>query len=151
MADKMHRERCKLSAAVFVALLRGSSVFVIRRKATGWMDGMFSVAAGGLEADETIRNAASREVREELGVSVYPLDLVHSHTLHARTSTGDWFGHFFIARVWDGEPHIGEPHKHDSCGWRPLDDLPLSTVPYVRQALANIVDGNSYSEYGWPE
>jgi 8-oxo-dGTP diphosphatase len=147
----MPRDRYKLSIAVFIVLLREGTVFMIRRKATGWMDGMFSIAAGGLEAGETIRDAARREAGEELGISIDSRDLVHSHTLHSRTSTGDWVGHFFTALTWDGEPHAAEPEKHDCCGWHGLDDLPLSTIPYVRQALRNISLGLSYSEYGWPD
>ncbi len=120
-----------------------------RRKATGWMDGMFSVAAGGLEAGETIRGAACREASEELGIRIEPQHLVHSHTLYARTSTGDWIGHFFTARAWDGEPRAAEPEKHDCRGWHRLEDLPPSTIPYIREALQHIAQGNHYSEYGW--
>jgi 8-oxo-dGTP diphosphatase len=147
----MPRDRYKLSIAVFIVLLREGMVFMIRRKATEWMDGMFSIAAGGLEAGETIRDAARREAGEELGINIDPQNLVHSHTLHSQTSTGDWVGHFFTALTWDGEPHAAEPEKHDCCGWHRLDDLPSSTIPYIRQALRNITQGNSYSEYGWPD
>jgi 8-oxo-dGTP diphosphatase len=147
----MERERYKLSIAVFVVLLRDGMVFMFRRNATGWMDGMFSIAAGGLEAGETIQNAARREAEEELGIRIDPRNLVLKHTLHSRTSTGDWVGHFFVATAWDGEPHAAEPDKHDCCGWHDLDDLPASTIPYVRQALRDITRGNAYSEYGWPD
>ena len=146
----MARDRYKLSAAVFIVLLRGGKIFMLRRKATGWMDGLFSIAAGGLEAGETIREAACREAGEELGIEISPSDLVYCHTLHARTSAGDWVGHFFTTTKWDGEPHAAEPEKHDCCGWHPLDDLPSSTIPYVRQALSGIAEGKPYSEYGWP-
>jgi 8-oxo-dGTP pyrophosphatase MutT (NUDIX family) len=146
----MARDRYKLSAAVFIVLLRHGKVFMIRRKATGWMDGLFSIAAGGLEAGETIREAARREASEELGIELSPDDLIYAHTLHARTSDGDWIGHFVTAIKWDGEPHAAEPEKHDCCGWHPLYNLPSTTIPYVRQALTNIADGTPYSEYGWP-
>jgi 8-oxo-dGTP diphosphatase len=146
---KLERDRYKISAAVFVVLLRSDEAFMIRRKATGWMDGLFSIAAGGLEAVETIREAARREASEEPGIGICPSALVCSRTLCTRTSTGDRIGQFFTSAKWDGEPNATEREKHDSCGRHALDDLPSSTVPSVRQALSNIAERVPYSEYGW--
>jgi 8-oxo-dGTP pyrophosphatase MutT (NUDIX family) len=91
------------------------------------------------------------EASEELGILIDPQNLVHNHTLHAQASTGDWVSHFFTALAWDGEPHAAEPDKHDDSGWHHLDDLPDATIPYVRQALHHIAQGNAYSKYGWPD
>ncbi|MBA8882055.1 NUDIX domain-containing protein [Phyllobacterium myrsinacearum] len=56
---------------------------MLRRKGTGWMDGLFSIPAGGLEADEIIGAAAIREACEEVGVQIEPVDLQYVHTLHS--------------------------------------------------------------------
>ena len=53
------RVRHKHSASVFVVLLRGAEICMLRRKGTGWMDGSLSVPAGGLDANETILNHVS--------------------------------------------------------------------------------------------
>lgn len=145
----MHRDRHTLSAAVFVALFDNQKVCMLRRKATGWMDGSFSLAAGSLEADEAIRSAARRETREELGVEINPEDLAYVHTMHCRTTTGDWVGHYFSTARWLGIPELREPHKHRDLGWWPLDALPAETIPYVRQALTCIRQRQPYSEFGW--
>ncbi len=77
----MSRPRYKHSASVFVALMRGAEVCLLRRKGTGWLDGSFSLPAGGLDAGETIASAASREMEEEIGVRVVPSRLRYAHTL----------------------------------------------------------------------
>lgn len=66
----MKRERHQLSVAVFVVLRRGEKICLIRRANTGWMDGFYSLPAGGLESGETLLNAAVREAHEETGVTI---------------------------------------------------------------------------------
>ncbi len=144
------RVRHQLSAAVFVALVKDGTVCMLRRVATGWLDGQVSLPAGALEAGETLRQAAAREAKEEIGVQVLPSDLRHAHTVHSSTDGSDWTGHFFIADAWAGEPRICEPDKHDDLRWESLAGLPINTIPYVRQALIAIGQAESYSEFGWP-
>jgi 8-oxo-dGTP diphosphatase len=126
----MSRLRHKQSASVFVALMRGAEVCLLRRKGTGWMDGSFSLPAGGLDADETIAFAASREVEEEIGVRIMPSDLQYAHTLHSLTEGSGWVGHFFTSTEWSGIPRLCEPDKHSDLIWRSIHDLPGETIPY---------------------
>ena len=143
------RVRFQLSSAVFVILARGAEICMLRRKATGWMDGSFSLPAGGLDAGETIRAAAVREAFEETGVVIAPEALKSVHTLHSLTADSPWIGHFFRTEEWTGTPTLCEPDKHDNLQWRKLDNLPGNTIPYVRQALVCIARNEPYSEYGW--
>jgi 8-oxo-dGTP pyrophosphatase MutT (NUDIX family) len=146
----MKRARHQHSTAVFVVLEHDGAICLLRRSGTGWMDGQFSLPAGALEAGETIRAAAIREVREEVGVEIEPGSLHHAHVLHSLTEGADWLGHFFVARRWTGEPRICEPAKHSEILWTVLARLPDDLIPYVRQALGAITRGEVYSEYGWP-
>ena len=60
-----------LVPASYVLLLRGREVLLQRRQNTGYMDGFWVAgAAGHVEPGETSRQAAVREVREELGVDI---------------------------------------------------------------------------------
>jgi len=143
------RTRFQLSAAVFVILVKGDEICMLKRKATGWMDGSYSLPAGGLDAGETIRCAAMREAQEEVGVQINPASLAHIHTLHSRTDGKTWVGHFFRSDSWEGTPVLHETDKHSDLRWMPLIALPSNTIPYVRQALSCIAAGQPYSEYGW--
>lgn len=71
----MSRDRYNLSIAVFVLLIKGDELCMLRRPNTGWMDGCFSLPAGGLEKGETLSTAAVRELKEEAGVHAIPSEL----------------------------------------------------------------------------
>lgn len=64
--------RYRLSASVFVIFARGADLLLLRRKGTGWMDGFYSLPAGGLEEGEAIRDAAVRQAEEEVRLRVDP-------------------------------------------------------------------------------
>ena len=145
----MSRERYHLSIALFVLLLRGNDLLMLRRSQTGWMDGHYSLPAGGLELGETLAAAAARELREETGVEAAADDMQLAHTMHVWTEDRSWLGHYFICRQWCGTPFLAEPEKHSEMGWQNLAALPEQTIPYVRQALEAIRTGQPYSEYGW--
>lgn len=130
-------------------LLKDSEVCMLKRKGTGWMDGSFSIPAGGLDAGETIGAAAIREAYEEVGVQIAPQNLHYVHTLHSKTDDRTWLGHFFQATAWEGTPTLREPDKHSDLQWYPINALPPETIPYVRQAILCVAAQNPYSEYGW--
>jgi len=145
----MGRDRYNLSIAVFVMLLKGDELCMLRRSNTGWMDGCFSLPAGGLEKGETLSTAAARELKEETGVDAIPSELALAHTMHVWTENRSWIGHYFICREWSGIPFLAEPDKHAEVSWKNMSDLPEETIPYVRQAIEAINADESYSEYGW--
>lgn len=145
----MSRERYSLSIAVFVLLLRGNEICMLRRNNTGWMDGYYSLPAGGLEPGETLSTAAIRELREETGVQASPCALTLAHTMHVWTENRSWIGHFFICREWSNAPFLAEPDKHSEISWKNIGALPAETIPYVRQAIEAIKEAQSYSEFGW--
>ncbi|WP_231562690.1 NUDIX hydrolase [Cedecea neteri] len=145
----MKRERYQLSVAVFVVLRRNDEICLIRRANTGWMDGFYSLPAGGLESGETLLNAAVREAHEETGVIIEAVNLRSIHSMHVKTEDSSWIGHFFLCSSWQCEPYIAEPDKHAELRWVNIRQLPVNTVPYVKQAITAIIDGEIYSEYGW--
>lgn len=145
----MKRERYQLSVAVFVVLRRDDEICLIRRANTGWMDGFYSLPAGGLEYGETLLCAAAREANEETGVIIRPEHLKSGHSMHVKTDDRSWMGHFFLCSEWREEPYVAEPDKHSELRWVNISALPDNTVPYVKQALNAILAGEIYSEYGW--
>ena len=145
----MSRERYSLSIAVFVLLRKGDEICMLKRSGTGWMDGQYSLPAGGLEKGETLSIAAVRELWEETGVLISSENLEHAHTMHVWTDDRSWIGHFFSCNVWTGSPILAEPDKHSEVAWKSRNQLPEDTVPYVRKAIEAINRQQSYSEYGW--
>jgi 8-oxo-dGTP pyrophosphatase MutT (NUDIX family) len=139
----------RFPVAVHIFFLQRGKVLLLRRLNTGYEDGNYSVPAGHLEGDETVVQAAVREVREEVGLDLRPDDVAVVGTMHRKS--GDERVDFFVTvRRWSGEPSNCEPTKCDDLSWFPLDALPSNTIPYIRRAVENSTNGVVwFEEFGW--
>ena len=86
-------------------------------------------ASGAIDPHETLRDAAIRETKEEVGLQVLQKDLTLVHTLHALTEGDEWIGEFFITNKWTGKEGVQEPHKHSEIRWVALDNLSGEFIP----------------------
>ncbi len=142
--------RARFPVTVHLLFFRDTKILLIRRFKTGFRDGEYSVPAGHLDGDETVIAAAAREAAEEVGVRIELQDLFFSSVMHR--NEGDERVDFFVhVRAWSGEPVNKEPHKCDDLRWEEIAALPVNTIPYVRQAIRNHLDGVRFDEFGWNE
>jgi ADP-ribose pyrophosphatase YjhB (NUDIX family) len=144
----MSQRRFKLISAVHVFLIQEGSVLLLRRTNTGYADGLYSVVAGHLNGNETIKDAARREALEEVGVYIRASDLELVAVMHRKSEDErvDWF---LKAERWEGSIVNREPEKCDQLAWFPLDDLPDDVIPYVGRAVENVRHGRWFESYGW--
>jgi 8-oxo-dGTP diphosphatase len=109
--------------------------------------------AGKIEYGEAFRTGAVREAKEEAGVVIAEHNLKFVHVVHRHSEEGgsfmDWVDVYFEAASWEGEPFNAEEEKSEKLEWLDLDDLPSNVVPPQASALKRIVQGVTYSEYGW--
>lgn len=140
--------RFRLIPEAHLLLFRDEQVLLLRRFNTGWEDGNFSVVAGHIEGGETAREGMAREALEEAGLVIDPAQLQLAHVMHRR-SDDERVSFFFTAAQWQGEPVNREPHKCSELAWYALGGLPGNVIPYIRQALACTLAGQTYSEFGW--
>ncbi|MCL4360495.1 NUDIX domain-containing protein [Patescibacteria group bacterium] len=148
MTVRAHPKRFAMITASYLFLIRDQKILLSRRYRTGYEDGKYSVPAGHVEDGETLTEAASREVGEEIGLSIRPRDFILVHVMH-RKSTDIRTDFFFTAKQWSGTPVNREPGKCDDLRWFPLEHLPQTTIPYIRQAIEAYRKGKIYSEFGW--
>ncbi len=141
--------RPNIHVDLHLVLLRDDCVLLGKRRNTGFADGRYHVPAGKLEIDETITDGIIREAREEAGITLSPNDIDLVHLMHLRDGT-DRLSLFFTADRWSGEIENREPEKCAGWEWLPVGDLPAETVPYARQAIADIVAGRHLGLFGWP-
>lgn len=140
----------RFPVAVHVFLLRGDEVLLLRRCNTGFEDGKLSVVAGHIEPGESVTQAALRETREEVCLTLSPKRLRVVGVMHrkSREERVD----FFLAYRLEGEgeePCNGEPGKCSELAWATLASLPDDTIPYVRTAIENFRNGVWFQEFGW--
>ena len=69
--------------AVYLLLVRGDSILMLRRYNTGFADGSYSMIAGHVEAGENLKTAMIREAREEAGIDLSPTDLEVVGVIHS--------------------------------------------------------------------
>lgn len=146
----MVAERHKSRLAVYLVTIKDGKVLLLRRFNTGWMDGYYGMVSGHLEEGESATLCMVREAKEEAGLEIKPEDLKMIHVMHYH-SDHDYVNFFFVAKKWKGEPRNTEPEKCNDLSWFPLDNLPDNTLPYLKQALNDMENGEVYSEYGWDE
>ena len=138
----------RFPVTIHLFLFRDNRILLLRRHQTGYMDGYYSVPAGHLDGEETVRMAGVREAHEEIGVTIDPADMVFAGVFHRRED--DERVDFFVqVQRWGGEPFNAEPEKCDELRWVDLDNLPEKTIPYVRQAIENFQAGIPFEEFGW--
>lgn len=153
--------RARFPVTVHLLFFRGDQILLLRRFNTGFEDGNYSVPAGHLDGGETVRRAAVREAREEVGVQLDPNNIEFASVMHRLSDnalfplsgTGadidervDFFVHI---KDWGSEPFNAEPEKCDELRWCDLDALPQNTIPYIRQAIKNYLEGVPFDEFGW--
>jgi 8-oxo-dGTP diphosphatase len=125
--------RCGASAVIF----RGPEVLLVERGKAPLI-GLWSLPGGHIEAGETARAAALREVREETGVEAEIGGLIDIHEVIRRDEDGALAAHYllavFVGRWLGGAPVPGDDVTRarfvalDTVAGLPLTDGALSFI-----------------------
>ena len=115
------------------------NVLLIKRSADAKSEpGTWARPGGAVELGETVEEALSREMIEEVG-----LEIKNPKILDVTTQTppgANWVALGYIATAV-GDPLKAtnkEPHKHDDLQWFSLDNLPSPLAAFVQKALSDI-------------
>jgi 8-oxo-dGTP pyrophosphatase MutT (NUDIX family) len=146
--------RTTFPVTVHLLFFRENQVLLLRRFNTGYEDGNYSVPAGHLDGNETVRMAAQREALEEIGVQIELEDFAVVGVMHRKSNenppyTDERVDFFVHIKAWEKEPFNAEPDKCDELRWCDVDALPENIIPYVSQAIQNFRDGVVFEEFGW--
>ena len=87
--------------------------------------GSWEAPGGSVEFGEKRVDAVKREMKEELGVEVEILALLHVADEIIVKDKQHWVATSYVVAIKKGQkPKIMEPTKCDAIGWFPLDNLP---------------------------
>lgn len=129
-------------------LIKNNEILLSLRMNTGFSDGDYSIVGGHLEKNETVHQAAVREAREEIGITIDPKHLKFAFVLHGNPES-ERIHFFFTTNKWGGEITNTEPDKCGDLRWFPLDALPQNIVSGTKFAIEKFCAGEQYSEFGW--
>ena len=124
--------------AVSAAIIRDGKVVIVRRGA-GVATGVYTLPGGVVEAGETVREAVAREVREEVGMTIEPLEPAGYREMIANDAVGRVKQHFvimcFAARWIAGEP-TPDLSEIAEAQWRYPDEVDgLKTTDGLREII----------------
>jgi 8-oxo-dGTP diphosphatase len=115
---------------VAAMLVRDGTVLLChRRHDRTWYPNVWDLPGGHIEADEFPEVALTREMSEELDITLPPSIGPHSHALVADT----FEMLIWTVREWSGTPVNNAPHEHDAIGWFSADavlSLPMADERY---------------------
>ena len=140
------KERFKVIPSVYLFLIEDNKILLSRRYNTGYFDGNYSLPAGHLDGNETLKQAMVREAKEEIDIVLDPEDLELVHIMNRRIPDNERVDFFFTAKKWQGGPKIMEPDKCDDLGWFEFGNLPKNIIPYIKQAIDSFLGNIIYSE-----
>ena len=144
----MKEERYKFICAVYLLLIKENQILLLKRANTGYEDGKYSLVAGHMDGNETIKQAMIREAREEAGIIIYEEDIKIATFLHRKTDP-ERFDFFLQCKKWNGEVENKEPDKCSELNWYDINNLPSNIIPCVKKAIENYQNNIMFDNFGW--
>lgn len=142
------KERYKFISAVYLILIKENKVLLLKRANTGYEDGNYSLVAGHMDGNETIKQAMIREANEEAGIIIDENDLEIVAFLHRKTDP-ERLDFFLKCDKFSGEVTNMEPDKCSELRWYDINNLPENIIPCVKKAIENYQKNIMFDNFGW--
>jgi 8-oxo-dGTP diphosphatase len=126
---------------VGVLLLDGLDRFLLLKRTRPPEAGCWSIVGGKQNFLESLESCASREAREEVGVSIRIERLLCITDYLLPHENQHWVSPAFLARIAHGEPRNLEPDKIDEVRWFGPHDVPDNLAVPARNAIRTYVGG----------
>ena len=125
-------------------------VLMQKRRAEGEHGGLWEFPGGKLESGESARDAAIREMREELGLEIDPHDLEPLTFASGPSAAGQLVILLYTCRSWKGEPECRDGEAIEWCQADELAnlDMPPLDYPLARRVTALLEGGRPVTQAG---
>ena len=133
----------RIKVGVGAVIIKDGLTLLAKRKGSHG-EGCYGTVGGHMEFGETAEEALKRETMEELGIEIG--NIKFASCANMRKYGKHYIDISFVAEHIGGEPTIMEPHKIESIGWFPLDDLPSPLFHPVEVVLNAIRTGETFFE-----
>ena len=129
----------QVEKTVLVFVVSNHKILLVERVNTWFENNLYLVPGGLVGEDETITEAAARELKEETGIVVDPNNLTPIRETSTSETNGRTFeNHYLLATNFSGVAQNLEPDRHTNVDWFPIDNLPPNTSKIVLSLLSQI-------------
>jgi 8-oxo-dGTP diphosphatase len=115
--------------------------------------GLWNGYGGKIEPGETIRQAASRELQKEVGISVPPDKLIKCAVVDFHNLRPSGRGYIFQVHVYLATEWMGHPQETDemkSPTWWKINQLPIKKMMLAdRKWLKLVLEGKKFEAEFW--
>lgn len=144
----MNKERFKMPVSVQVILFnQNDEVLLLKRKSTGFGEGLYGFIGGHVEQNEQVIDAAIREVKEEIGIDINRKKLIFKSVMNRKVDENtEYIDFVFIAKEWQGNIINMEPEKCSELTWYQINNLPQNTIDFEKYLIEN---DDIFLSWGW--
>ena len=113
-------------------------ILLQRRQGTKLWPGFLALPAGHVDEGENVYDAAIREAREELSITITKQDIIDSFVVNRRNkSLSPYFDVYFEISSYKGQIKINEPEKCSELKWVDINNLPNDMIDFEIDAIRN--------------
>lgn len=121
-------------------------ILLQRRQGTNLWPGYLALPAGHIDQGELAYDAAIREAKEELGITITRGDICDTFVVNRRNkSLAPYYDVYFELSSFEGEISIMEPDKCSELRWCSLEQLPEDMIDFEKTAIENNIKGIKFS------
>lgn len=143
------KERFKQKVTVGLILInKQKEVLLQKRCNTGYMDGMYALVAGHLEANESMVSGIIRETKEEIGIELDKVK-VSFVCLVRSGNDNEYINSYFKCEEFDGIVKNAEVDKCSELRWFNINNLPGNIIPNDKRAIDNMINNIVLDEYNF--
>ena len=127
-----------LSAIYLIIKNDDGKILLQRRQGTKLWPGFLALPAGHVDEGENVYDAAIREAKEELSITITKQDIIDSFVVNRRNkSLPPYFDVYFEISSYQGDIKINEPEKCSELKWCDINDLPEDMIDFEIDAIRN--------------
>ena len=126
-------------ASIYLSIKNSEGKILLqRRQGTKLWPGFLALPAGHVDEGENVYDAAIREAREELSITITKQDIIDSFVVNRRNkSLAPYFDVYFEILSYEGKIKINEPEKCSELKWVDINNLPDDMIDFEIEAIRN--------------
>ncbi len=140
-------EREKFLSAVYLIIRNAKGEILLqRRQGTKLWPGYLALPAGHVDVGENAYEAAIREAKEELGITISINDIIDTFVANRKNkSMASYYDVYFELKNYQGNIAIREPDKCSELIWVDINNLPVDMIDFEKEAISNNLIGIKFS------